>query len=217
MCSLPVLSRRSKLLLEKLVWQLLLPLWLPEELWDKPWVPWRRCNRTEKEHKHRGALLPHEVSALWCSYWRVPDDGDFAVVDDPPAGVIQSCLEFELLQHEDPNEQNSHHTNERESHKYSQHRNIWKEELWQFNILCSLGKKWLKWIIFTVILRRCFTICQPRTKLVVETTFRHICRRPSFWPNYRTKHGRWSEKENNIFCNSMVSMSCLIKTKQMYR
>lgn len=59
------------------------------------------------------------LSAPLRSYRGLPDDGDVAVADQPPAGVIQPRLETQLLQNEDPDAQNCQHTDDGEGHEQS--------------------------------------------------------------------------------------------------
>ena len=57
------------------------------------------------------------LSAGLGSYRGLPDDGDVAVADEPPAGVIQPRLETKLLQNEDADAQNCQHADDGEGHE----------------------------------------------------------------------------------------------------
>lgn len=55
----------------------------------------------------------------------LPDDGDIAVVDQPPGGVVQSGLKTELLQNQETDAGNGEHAHQGEGHKQREQGNVW--------------------------------------------------------------------------------------------
>ncbi|TNN84805.1 Long-chain-fatty-acid--CoA ligase 5 [Liparis tanakae] len=64
-----------------------------------------------------------------CSYRVLLDDGDVAVADQPPAGVVELRLKAKLLQDENPDAQNCQHTDDWEGHEHSQEGDVCKTQL----------------------------------------------------------------------------------------
>lgn len=57
------------------------------------------------------------MGALVRAYRGLPYDGDIAVVDQPPGGVIEPRLKAKLLQNEETDAGNCEHAHQREGHK----------------------------------------------------------------------------------------------------
>lgn len=102
-----------------------LPLSVLEVLSDTLGFPWIETAppppSNQTLHKNN---TPQCATSSKVTYRRLPDDGDVAVVDEPPARVLQAGLEAELLQHQDADAQHGQHADDGEGDQQSQQEDI---------------------------------------------------------------------------------------------